>query len=198
LHPATRLIGWLALLLAVQCLSGAALLAACLAVPLSGARVRQRGVRLVWRTRWLLISLLIIFSWGVAGEPLWSGGMAPTREGVDEALKHVGRLFLVLFAVAAFLEFMPFADLLAGTRTVLAPLRRLGVDSDRGVARLMLALRYAETLPRPRDWRVLLDVPETIAGEEILEIERRPLRWIDGGVIAGWLAGLVWLWLRSS
>jgi energy-coupling factor transporter transmembrane protein EcfT len=194
-HPATRLIAWLALLIAVQCLSGAVLLAACLFAPLAGARVMRRGGRLVWRTRWLLLSLLLVFAWGVAGEPLWSGSLAPTREGVDEALKHLGRLVLVLVSVAAFLEFMPLAELLAATHALLAPLRRLGVDADRGVVRLMLVLRYVETLPRPRDWKSLLDIPETAACE-IIEIEHQALRWLDGCVMAGLLGGLVLFCLR--
>lgn len=194
-HPATRLIAWLALLIAVQCLSGAVLLAACLFAPLAGARVMRRGGRLIWRTRWLLLSLLLVFAWGVAGEPLWSGSLAPTREGVDEALKHLGRLVLVLVSVAAFLEFMPLAELLAATHALLAPLRRLGVDADRGVVRLMLVLRYVETLPRPRDWKSLLDIPETAVCETI-EIEHQALRWLDGCVMAGLLGGLVLFCLR--
>jgi energy-coupling factor transporter transmembrane protein EcfT len=189
LHPVTRLSGWLALLLAVQCLSGTKLLAACLIVPLSGTRVMRRGGRLIWRARWLWISLALVFAWGVAGEPLWDAGMAPTHEGIDEALKHLGRLFLVLVTVAALLEFMPLADLLAATHALLTPFRGLGLDSDRGVVRLMLALRYVENLPRPRDWRALLDIPET-ATDEIIEIDHPAMCWIDGGVIAGWLGGL--------
>jgi energy-coupling factor transporter transmembrane protein EcfT len=192
LHPAARLAAWLALLVAVQCLSGVKLLVACLLAPLSGARVMRRAGRLIWWARWLLLSLLAVFAWGVAGEPLWDGGMAPTREGVDAALKHLGRLLLVLVAVAAFLEFMPLADLLAATHALLAPLKRLGVDPDRGMVRLMLALRYVESLPRPRDWRSLLDVPETVLCEtsEAIEIEQRAMRWTDGCVLASLLAGL--------
>jgi energy-coupling factor transporter transmembrane protein EcfT len=192
IHPAVRLIAWLAFLVAVQCLSGTKLLVACLLAPLAGARAMRRAGRLIWRARWLLLSLLAVFAWGVAGEPLWDGGMAPTREGVDEALKRLGRLLLVLIAVAAFLEFMPLADLLAAAHTLLAPLKRLGVDLDRGMVRLMLALRYAESLPRPRDWRSLLNVPEPEVSEmgEAIEIEQRAMRWTDGCVLAGLLAGL--------
>jgi energy-coupling factor transporter transmembrane protein EcfT len=195
-HPATRLAGWLAALVAVQCLSGPALLAACLIAPLSGGRVMRRGGRLIWRARGLLISLALILAWGTAGEPLWDGGLAPTHEGLAEALKHLGRLLLVLVAVAAFLENMPLAELLSATHTLLAPVRRLGVDTDRGVVRLMLVLRYVETLPRPRDWRsLLLDVPPTGACE-MLEIDHRAMRWIDGIIIAGLLGGLAWLCFR--
>jgi hypothetical protein len=143
-----------------------------------------------------LISLLIVFAWGVAGEPLWNGGMAPTFAGIDEALKHFGRLLLVLIVVAAFLEFMSLTDLLAATHTLLTPFRRLGMDSDRGVIRLMLALRYVESLPRPRDWRLLLEIPENAMCEETIEIDHQALRWIDGCLMAGWLGGLALLCFR--
>lgn len=194
-HPATRLAGWLALLIAVQCLSGPALPAACLAAPLSGGRVMRRGGRLIWRARGLLISLALILAWGIAGEPLWDGVLAPTHEGIAEALKHLGRLLLVLLTVAAFLENMPLADLLSATHALLAPVRRLGVDTDRGVVRLMLVLRYAETLPRPRDWRSLLDAPQNSVCE-MLEIDHRAMRRIDGFIMAGLLAGLAWIGFR--
>jgi hypothetical protein len=141
---------------------------------------------------------LLVFAWGVAGEPLWSASMAPTREGVEEATKHLGRLLLVLTIVAAFLEFMPLADLLAAAHTLLTPFRRLGMDSDRGVIRLMLVLRYVETLPHPRDWRSLLEIPESLADEEI-EIAHPALRWIDGCIMAvlfGMLGGLALIGFR--
>ena len=80
-HPATRLVAWLVLLIAVQCLSGTALLLACLLALLSGGRVMRRGGRLIWRARWLLLSLVLVFVWSVAGEPLWNCSLAPTREG---------------------------------------------------------------------------------------------------------------------
>ena len=177
-HPATRLIAWVALLIAVQCLSGGVLALALVGLPLCGARVRRRGARLAWRARWLLLSLIVIFAWGVAGDPLWDGAWAPTVAGCRDALTHAARLLLVLFTVAAFLEAMPIADLLAATHVVLRPARRVGLDVDRAVVRLMLVLRYVETLPRPRDWRVLLDTPPVSVCERV-EVSDRPLGAVD-------------------
>ena len=142
----------------------------------------QRGSGLVRRARWLLLSLLVVFSWGIPGDPLWNGALSPTYEGLFEGLTHLGRLVLVLMAVAAFLEAMSLQDLLAATHALLGPLRRLGFDPDRSVVRLMLVLRYVETLPRPRDWRALLDLPATNLGE-VVEIGYQPFRWPDFVVV---------------
>ena len=186
-HPTTRLLAWLALLVGVQALSGVALAAAFALLPLVCRRGLRRGAQLVWRARWLLASLLIILSWGVAGEPLWPGAVAPTIEGLSAALTHFSRLLLVLFVVAAFLESMPLPELLAATHVLLAPLRRCGVDPDRGVVRLMLVLRYVETLPRPRDWRALLKAP-VAAACECVEVDCQALRWTDGLIGVGLVA----------
>ena len=177
-HPATRLIAWITLLIVVQCLSGSMLAVPFAALPLCGARIRRRGARLVWRARWLLLSLIVIFAWGGAGDPLWDGALAPTVEGCRDALTHAARLLLVLVTVAAFLEAMPLSDLLAATHVVLRPARRVGLDADRAVVRLMLVLRYVETLPRPRDWRVLLDAPPVSVCERV-EVSDWPLGAAD-------------------
>ena len=192
LHPATRLVVWLVLLIAVQLLSGRFLALVCLLAPVLGVRVMRRGGRLMWRARWLLFSLLAVFAWGTAGEALWNSGWAPTYEGVMEASKHLGRMLLVLMLVATFLEYMPLADLISATHALLLPFRRFGLDTTRGVVRLMLVLRYVETLPRPRDWKVVLDAPDS-STSEIVEIEQRAAGWGDVCVMAGLVGGLLFL-----
>ena len=44
--------------------------------------------------------------------------------------------------------------------------------------RLLLVLRYVETLPSPRDWRVLLDAPEALPDESI-ELSQAPFGMAD-------------------
>ncbi len=190
LHPTTRLILWLLFLVAVQLLSGYPLAIVILLMPLCGKAVLKRGWLLVRRARWLLLSLFVILAWGSAGEPLWNADLAPTQEGLGEALTHLGRLLLVLLAVAALLEKMPLPELFAASHTLFKPLRRLGFDPDRGIVRLMLVLRYVEKLPRPRDWRSLLEVPETTLNETI-EVSSQPLRGIDYALAVGGVLALV-------
>lgn len=190
LHPAVRLAGWLLLLLAIQRLAGLPLFVALAASTLLGRAILGRAARLIRRTRWLLLSLFIVFAWGVAGDPLWQGFAAPSREGLEEAATQVGRLLLVLLAVAAFLETMPLGSLLSGARRLLLPLRRAGIDADRGVIRLMLVLRYAEALPRPRDWRTLLAAPAAPVSESV-ELDDAPLAPLDRLLLLAGAAALV-------
>ena len=72
IHPTTCLIVWLLFLVVVQFMSGTTLVVTLLLLPALGTYVLQRGSRLIWRARWLLISMLAIFSWGIPGDPLWN------------------------------------------------------------------------------------------------------------------------------
>ena len=81
-------------------------------------------------------------------------------------------------ALAVLRERMSLPELLTAMHRLLEPMRRLGVDPDRGLVRLLLVLRHLETMPRPRDWRILLDVPAN-STSEVFEIADRPLAWVD-------------------
>ena len=178
IHPTIRLALWVAAVLGVQALSGVELVLAFVALPVVGGRALRRGGRLIWRARWLVLSLLVVFAWGVSGTPLWSSGFAPTEEGVLEGVTHLGRLLLVLMAVATFLEYVSVEELLSATHVLLKPLRFFGLDPDRGVVRLMLVMRAVESMPRPRDWRVLIAATDA-AGGECLEVVAQRFRGAD-------------------
>ena len=177
-HPTTRLVVWLLLLPASQCLRGEQLLVALLVLPFFGLAALRRAARLAWRTRWLFLSLFVIVAWGEAGEPAWAGASAPAGEGLLAACTQSGRLLLALWAVAILLEWMPVPELLLATHRLLQPLRHCGIDPDRGVVRLLLVMRHIETLPRPRDWRILLQAPAN-DGDEVLELAERRFSWFD-------------------
>lgn len=178
LHPVTRLIGWSMLLVLVQCLHGWALAAAIVLLPLLGRSVLGRAGRLIRRARWLLITLFAVFAWGTAGEPFLDIVGAPTREGLHEGGTHLGRMLLIFAAVAALLEYMPLDAMLSASNHLLRPLHRFGCDAERAALRLQLVLRYVETLPRPRDWRTLLQAPP-IVENEVVVLESRALRGVD-------------------
>lgn len=189
LHPAHRLGCWLLAVVAVQSLSGPALALAFLFVPLAGRAVVARWARLAWRARWLLLSLLAVLAWGVAGEPVRAGGGAllPTWEGIGEGLTQLGRLLLVLAAVALLLETTPTAQLMAGCHALLRPFAALGLDVDRAVVRLSLALHYAGERPRG-GWRHLLEPDPAADAPATVTLLLPPARAVDWAAVAAMLA----------
>ena len=191
LHPAHRLCCWLLAVVAIQCLSNMPLVLSLAVLPLLGRTIVLRWLRLVHRARWLLLTLLIVVAWGVAGEAVWEqGGLwSPTHEGLAEAANQLGRLVLVLAAVAALLQTTPMARLMAGMHVLLRPFAICGLDVDRAVVRLSLALHYAEQMPAA-NWKKLL-VPGrssesiAVAGPLVLGLDVPEPRLSD------WLAVLV-------
>lgn len=191
LHPAHRLCCWLLAVVAIQSLSNLSLVLALAALPLLGRTIVLRWLRLVYRARWLLLTLLMVVGWGVAGEAVWEqGGLwSPTHEGLAEAANQLGRLVLVLAAVAALLETTPMARLMAGMHVLLRPFSICGLDTSRAVVRLSLALYYAEQMPAA-DWKKLL-VPGrsaesfAVTGPQVLGLDLPEPRLSD------WFAVLV-------
>lgn len=176
-HPTARLVCWLLIVLTIQEMPILALPSAGVLFVICFPEAMPRWRRLAYRTRWLLLSLLVILSVSVAGTPFWDSLPAgPTREGLEAASVQCGRLLLVLAAVAALLEATPLPVLMAGCHGLLRPLDRLGLNSDRAVARLSLTLHYAESLPRPSDWRALLQpIHEGTAGNGVHDKDHRVL-----------------------
>jgi energy-coupling factor transporter transmembrane protein EcfT len=184
LHPAHRLCCSLLVGVSLQCVSGAGLLLAIALLPVLGRASLVRWLRLLRRARWLLLTLLIVLAWGIAGEPLWeeAGRISPTYEGLTEAATQLGRLVLVLAAVASLLETTPIERLMAGTHILLRPLAGLGLDVNRAVVRLSLALHYAEQMPS-RDWRNILS-PIECAGPQTVCLVSPPAQLKDWLVLA--------------
>lgn len=186
LHPAHRLACGLLLIVAVQALPAFALVAAIIGLALCGAGIRQHWGRLLRRSRWLLLSLLLVLAWSVAGEPLWIDPSfpSPTVEGLHDGALQALRLALALGMVATLLATTPDAEMMVGCRVLLAPLTRLGVDVDRAVVRLSLVLHYAAESPR-QGWRGLLE-PAAPSGPErlVLSVPSVALRdWLVLAVV---------------
>lgn len=160
LHPFHRLGSWLLLVLAVQCLAPVFMAALLLALPLAGRGSLLRWRGLMMRMRWLLLALIVILGWSVAGEPLWAPGFVPppSVEGLQDALTQSLRLSLVLAAVAILVSTTPLPALMAGCRSLLHPFSVLGFNVDRAVVRLSLVLQYSESAPKA-GWREWLAKP---------------------------------------
>ncbi len=112
-----------------------------LAARYAGTRLRQ----LLRRTRWLLLSIALLFAFVTPGQPLaepW-GRLGLTKEGMEFALLHSLRLILLLGLLAILLERLGIPALISGLYTLLAPLGKNQRRSQMAL-RLLLVLEYVE------------------------------------------------------
>lgn len=161
-HPGARLLVWLASLLASQGLTSGShpqllpglllWLVLLLALP---AEHRTQVGHLLRRTRWLLLSLFLIFAFATPGAALLDTPYSPSHEGLTQGLAQLLRLTLILTAVAILLASTPIPALMAACHQWLRPFTSPAVN-DRLVVRLMLVLHYAEHLPPANAWRQML------------------------------------------
>ncbi len=208
IHPASLLLAWLSLALALQWFPLAALLGlAALIFPLASWRAGTRFRLLLRRARWLLLSIVILFALATPGSALpgAAGALGLTHEGAQLAAAHVLRLTLLLGLLAMLLEQLGIPALIAGLYTLLAPLGRSRRRSQMAL-RLLLVLEYVEQgrVQRRDDaqqgWRYWLDpqttttgahaVPDTLTDYPPIELHVAPLGAIDLAVILLALVGL--------
>ena len=99
LHPTVRLVTWGVAAALVQWLPTSGLLLACATALAAGAWYAQGRLGLLLkRTRWLIVSLVLLFALATPGVYLLPmfGSLSPTEEGLRLGLEHFMRLLFVL------------------------------------------------------------------------------------------------------
>lgn len=152
---------------------------------LVGYRARN-FLTLLRRTRWILLSLLLIYAFATPGLYLLPdfGSAGPSIEGIRAGVMQTWRLLLMLAALALLLRCTDREALLSGIYTLLKPLQPFGVNAERIAVRLWLTLRYAEGgggQAAGQDWmtRLNLALQPGDAQPEVLRLRVASLRWTD-------------------
>lgn len=161
MHPSLRILALITLAVLVQFLQPVEL-AIVGGMVLLVATVMHAGLlrKMLRRSRWLLLTLLLIFAFSTPGEylPWWTLHVAPTYEGLQSGLMQAARLVIMLAGLAVLLGSTPRDQLMSGIFLLLLPLRRCGFGVERFTARLWLTLHYVEEdHPRMRGnlWQAL-------------------------------------------
>ena len=151
--------------------------------------------KLLKRTRWLFLSILLIYAFATPGEYVagFPDTFAPTYEGIKSGLMQALRLAVMLGALSLVLVTSSREKFMSGIYVLLRPLRVL-ISPERFAARLWLTLHYAETMPKgiiqhlkQHSWNLdeLLnaeqDAPETVT------LQSPPILLRDLLVLALWL-----------
>lgn len=146
-HPAAQIMAWCLLIAVMQALAHAILLiAASLIFLCAFALSRHKFIQLLHRTRWIMLSLLLIYAYSTPGQPLLDtlGIFSPNREGLIDGVSQLIRLLAALAGLAILLDRLHRQQLIAGLYTLFAPLRWIGLSRERLAVRLALTLHYAE------------------------------------------------------
>jgi energy-coupling factor transport system permease protein len=199
LHPATLILAWCLLVALLQLQAFDMLLFAAGAVLLCAVAVsRHKFAQLLRRTRWIMLSLLLIYAWSTPGQALYEpfGAFSPSREGLQDGLSQLLRLLAALAALAMLLDRLHRMQLIAGLYTLFAPLQWMGGLRERFAVRLALTLHYAEAtmLRGKRGWRETLDGLLEPHGEPTREMELPLYRfgYADALLVCIGLSALWW------
>ena len=196
LHPASRILIYLLAALAIPGLPFF-LLPLLLLFALAGDSMRQ-PLRLIWRTRWLLLVLFLGYAYSLPGEPAlaWLGSVSPSLEGLARGGQQALRLLVLLLWLDVLVLRLPTEALMAGVYALLRPFARLGVNVERAALRLGLTLRAIEGLERGRgNLRRLFgeelgaDLPSSV------HLDVQPLRPRD--LLLPTLVGTLLLWFGA-
>jgi len=188
LHPAARILLWCGWAVAVELadLPQLLLLAVASATAFVFPPVRRETVRLLRRTRWLLLVLVAAHAWALPGAALWPqlDGFSPTAEGLQHGALRAGRLVLMIVGLALLLALTSRPRLIYGLYVLAAPLARLGFDRRAFAVRLGLTLDCVDQAPPGTRWLELLRDPERCAAAPAsYRLEATPWHWPDSLVM---------------
>lgn len=151
-HPAAQILSWCFLVATMQALAEGALLITAGLILLCAVMVSsQKFFQLLRRTRWIMLSILLIYSYSTPGAPLLdtlgmvSPSVIPSREGLIDGVLQLIRLGATLASLAILLDRLQRLELISGLYTLFAPLQWFNNSRERLAVRLSLALHYAET-----------------------------------------------------
>lgn len=148
-------------------------------------RFRHDAWRLLRRTRWLMLVLLLTYAYTLPGHALWPewAWASPTVEGTRFGLERTLRLALIVIALAMLLADTGRPRLIYGLYVLARPLNGMGFDRRAFAVRLGLTLGYVEqaqetTKPKPTQW--LQQIRERRAPDTPTVYSLVPERWRGG------------------
>lgn len=156
LHPSSTLLVCLTGIVAIQFFGYGGLGFVLLLLLASSRRIRPGWWALLSRLRWLLLSVWLILAYGTAGDALLDLPWLPTHEGVAEASLHVARLTLMVGCLAWLFAHLGHQGLLIALVSLMGPLSRYGMASDRLVVRLSLVMENLQSELPNGAWRSML------------------------------------------
>lgn len=198
-HAATKILLWVLLAAFIQQMPVLVLLLFSILLVLQALYYKARNfLLLLRRTRWLMISLLLIYGFASPGDPVQPllGVFSPSVQGIQAGVMQVWRLLMLLAGLSILSVTTTQEGLLTGLYVIMRPFNRLGMNAERIVLRVWLTLNYAKhmsQIPKPLNWNSLSDTLAIIpngANEvqfEVTAFEAKDWLLLLLGVVSGGL-----------
>lgn len=152
MHPAVRIVGVVVLAACLAAghwaiLAGGGLVVAA-ALAMRHRSLPGRTATMLWRLRWLFLSIVVVFAWFTPGEGLVAAMSAwsPTWDGLQYGLQRVLVIAVIVVLVAWLLDTTSRDEQLRGLLFLTTPLARLGFPHERFAVRLALVIEAAPQL----------------------------------------------------
>jgi len=168
-HPAAQILTWCLLTATIQVLASVTLLVTAGSLLLFALVISwNKFIQLFLRTRWIILSLMLIYAYITPGQPLSDmlGMFSPSREGLTDGVQQLARLLAALAGLAILQKRMHRLQFVSGLHTLFTPLQCLGLSSERLAVRLELTLFYAE-VAMLRDAYTWQDILRRLEPEDI-------------------------------
>jgi hypothetical protein len=165
LHPASALLICLTSIVAIQFFGPVGLTLVLLALVVGGRRLLTGWWALLRRMRWLLLSVWLILAYGTPGDAWHDVAWLPTYEGLREATLQAARLVLTVGCLAGLFALVGRDGLQAALISLLRPLARAGLATDRLVVRLSLVMDNLQSPLPAGAWRAMLHASAEAATE---------------------------------
>jgi hypothetical protein len=185
LHPASRVLIYLLAALAFPGLPFFMLLLTLFPALWILSRQHRSPLKLVYRTRWLLLILLFGYAYSLPGEPLWPalGDASPSWEGLFRGASSAAHLMVLLLWLDVLVLSMSVNDLLSGLFQLLKPIAKMGLDPRTPALRLGLTVCAIKDIERgSRNLAGLLKLDQPVAMPQQFLIHAVPMRLVDWAV----------------
>lgn len=212
MHPGSRILIYVLAALVIPGLSFFLMLLLMLAALAAIALMGRYPMSLIWRTRWLLLVLVLGYGFSVPGESVWDslGAWAPSWSGLTLGAERAAHLMALLLWLDVLVLSLPPEQMLSGLHALMRPLTILNVDIRRIALRLALTLKAIESLERGSagrhgdvldkhrgNLRRLFDSEPDPGVPEWVTLQKHPLQAWDVLVPMLFLAGALGKWLST-
>ena len=185
-HPAIQIFLWFCLVLILQTINGVGLSLLAAGFVLLAVKIGlTRLLYMLRRTRWILVSVFMVYSFTSPGDLLWAelGVLSPVTQGVTAGLTQIFRLLAVLASLSALLAKLSQTQLLTGLYSLFRPMSLFGLPRERIAVRLALTLRYADSALQntKENWQSSLEffLKPVPVEQEFIEIKKIPYSRLD-------------------